>query len=59
LHDRVLGISPAQLLKVPRKVAVAGGKGKFAAIRAAARGKWIDTLITDKYVAERLIEEPA
>lgn len=57
LHDRVLGITPAQLFKVPRKVAVAGGDSKFAAIRAAARGKWIDTLITDRHVAERLIEE--
>jgi len=57
LHDRVLGITPAQLFKVPRKVAVAGGDSKFAAIRAAARGKWIDTLITDRHIAERLIEE--
>ena len=59
LHDRVLGISPEQLLKVPRRVGVAGGNSKFEAIRAAAYGRWIDTLITDKHVAERLIQEPS
>lgn len=56
LHDRVLGIGPQQLLRVPRRVGVAGGGSKFEAIRAAARGRWVDTLITDKYVAERLIQ---
>lgn len=58
MHDRVLGISPAQLRKVPRRIGIAGGSSKFEAIRAAAVGKWIDTLITDVHVAERLIHEP-
>lgn len=59
LHDRVLGISSDDLLAVPRKVGIAGGSRKFAAIRAAAMGRWIDVLITDVHTATRLLEEPA
>jgi DNA-binding transcriptional regulator LsrR (DeoR family) len=58
MHDRVLGISPTQLKKVPRRIGIAGGASKFEAIRAAALGGWVDTLITDLHVAERLIQEP-
>jgi DNA-binding transcriptional regulator LsrR (DeoR family) len=56
--DRVLGISAAQLRKAPRVVAVAGGAGKFTAIRAACRGHLLHTLITDLGVARRLVEDP-
>jgi DNA-binding transcriptional regulator LsrR (DeoR family) len=56
--DRVLGISAAQLRKSPRVVAVAGGAGKFAAIRAACRGHLLHTLITDLGTARKLIEDP-
>jgi DNA-binding transcriptional regulator LsrR (DeoR family) len=58
LDDRVLAISVEQLKKTPRTVAVAGGQQKFNAIRAALRGKWVDTLITDLGVAQRLVAEP-
>ena len=58
LDARVLGISVEQLKRTPRKVAVAGGARKFAAIRGALRGRWVDTLITDLGVAERLLREP-
>lgn len=58
MHDRVMGISPEQIKKTPRRVGIAGGSSKFGAIRAAARGGWIDTLITDQHVAERLLSEP-
>lgn len=58
LDQRVLGIGIDQLRKAPRAVAVAGGSKKFTAIRAALRGHWIDTLITDVGVAQRLLEEP-
>ena len=57
LSDRILGISAEQLRRVPRRVGVAGGSSKFAAIRAAARGGWIDTLITDHHVAHRLLQD--
>jgi DNA-binding transcriptional regulator LsrR (DeoR family) len=58
LDDRVIAISVNQLKKTPRTVAVAGGPAKFEAIRAALRGKWVDTLITDLGVAQRLVDEP-
>jgi DNA-binding transcriptional regulator LsrR (DeoR family) len=59
LDGRVLGI-PADLLReIPRRVAVAGGRRKFAAIRAALRGGWLNVLITDLGVARRLMEDPA
>ena len=58
LDARVLGISAGQIKKTPRKVAVAGGARKCGAIRAALRGGWVDTLITDLGVAQRLLREP-
>lgn len=58
LDKRVLGISRAQLREIPRRVAVAGGSRKYSAIRAALRGGWLDVLITDLAVANRLATEP-
>lgn len=58
LDERVLGISMDQLRQIPRRVAVAGGNRKFAAIRAGLRARWFNVLITDLGVARRLIEEP-
>jgi DNA-binding transcriptional regulator LsrR (DeoR family) len=55
LHERVIGIELAQLRRVPRSVAVAGGPGKTEAIRAAVVGGWINCLITDTFTAERLM----
>jgi DNA-binding transcriptional regulator LsrR (DeoR family) len=57
LDERVLGIATAQLRRVSRRVAVAGGRRKYAAIRAALRGGWLNVLITDLAVARRLVEE--
>ena len=56
-HHRVVGISADQILATPRRVAVAGGKRKFESIRAALRGKWITTLITDLDVAQALLDD--
>ncbi len=58
LDGRVVGISGADLRGVPRKIGIAGGARKFEAIRGAARGGWIDVLITDVATARRLIAEP-
>ena len=41
---------------MPRRIGIAGGSSKFEAIRAAALGKWVDTLITDLHTAERLLK---
>jgi DNA-binding transcriptional regulator LsrR (DeoR family) len=54
--DRVLGIDLETLRKVPRVVAVAGGDRKYTAIRAALLGGWVNVLITDLAVAQRLVD---
>ena len=54
-NRRVLGISASQIHATPRCVAVAGGLRKLEAIRAALRGKWVTTLITDLEVAQKLL----
>ena len=54
---RVLGISAGQIRATPRCIAVAGGLRKVDAIRAALRGKWITTLITDLDVARELLAD--
>ena len=53
---RVIGIGLETLRRVPRSVALCGGKRKFAAILGALRGQWINTLVTDQYTAERLVK---
>lgn len=55
LSNRIIGIRPDELLAIPRRIAVAGGMRKLAAIRGALRGGWITVLITDKSVATALI----
>lgn len=54
LNERVIGMSLEQLRDVPRVVALAGGKAKTQAIDATLRSGVINTLITDKFTAERL-----
>ena len=55
LNDRVISMELSQLKQVRRVVGIAGGKRKTAAIRGALAGGWINTLITDRSTAERLI----
>jgi 3,4-dihydroxy 2-butanone 4-phosphate synthase / GTP cyclohydrolase II len=43
--------------RIPRRIGVAGGPAKYAAIRAAIRGGWVNVLITDQHTAQRLAEE--
>ncbi|MBX3098982.1 MAG: sugar-binding transcriptional regulator [Salinibacterium sp.] len=56
INDRVVGISSDDLLRVPRRVGVAGGARKLEAIRAALLGGWINVLITDKETATALLD---
>jgi DNA-binding transcriptional regulator LsrR (DeoR family) len=51
---RVIGISPERLRAIGNTVVVGGGAGKLEAIRAALKGGWINTLITDSAVASEL-----
>ena len=55
LDERVIGITLDELKAVGRCVAVAGGARKISAIRAALRGGWVNTLITDRATAEGLL----
>lgn len=59
LNNRVIGIELAQLKKVKRSVGIAGGKRKLPAIRAAARGGYINVLITDLTTATDLMASAA
>jgi DNA-binding transcriptional regulator LsrR (DeoR family) len=52
--QRVIGVTPKELLAVPRRIGVAGGARKFSAIRAALLGGWVNILITDLAMAQRL-----
>lgn len=54
--QRIIGISPDTLKEVPRRIGVAGGANKVAAVRAAISGGWINTLITDLETARQLLE---
>ena len=56
LDDRVVGISPQSYLAIPRRVGLAGGERKHAAIRAAVRGGWINVLLTDVGTARALLD---
>jgi DNA-binding transcriptional regulator LsrR (DeoR family) len=59
VDERVVGITPDQLRRIPRRVAIAGGVRKHPAIRAALLGGWVNVLITDLDEAERLIADAA
>lgn len=56
LAERVTGMDHAQLRRVKRIVGIAGGARKFDAIHGALNGKLINTLITDRFTAERLVQ---
>lgn len=56
LDERVIGITPETLRTIPRRIGVAGGLRKVAAIRGAMRGRWINVLITDATTARALVE---
>lgn len=51
---QIAGITEQQLRRVPRRIAAAGGPRKVEAIRAALRGGWVTTLITDVETAAQL-----
>lgn len=52
--DRVIGLTLAELAKVDRVIALAGGQAKTEAIAGALKAGIIDVLVTDKFTAARL-----
>lgn len=57
LEDRVIGLTLDELKAIPRVVAVAGGARKVKAITGALRGGFINVLITDRFTAEKLLQQ--
>ena len=57
LSWRIIGLELAQICQIPCVIAVAGGMAKFTAIRGALTGHLINVLVTDVYVARRILEE--
>lgn len=57
LDERIVAISEADLRAIPRRVGVAGGERKHAAIRGALAGGWVNALVTDTGTARRLLAE--
>ncbi|MEZ3157181.1 sugar-binding domain-containing protein [Microbacterium sp. BWR-S6Y] len=55
LGELVLGMELDQLRTAGRRIAVAGGRRKHAAVLAAVRGHWIDVLVTDETTARHLV----
>lgn len=57
VNERIIGISDLEIRKIPRVIAIAGGLGKYEAIKGALRSGLIDVLITDYETGKKLIEE--
>jgi DNA-binding transcriptional regulator LsrR (DeoR family) len=58
IENRMISIESKAMMKVPRRIGVAGGMEKLEAIRAAITGGWLNILITDSEVAQNLLEPP-
>ena len=50
-NRRIVGITPEDFLKIPRRIAIACGKPKANAIRAALRGRLVTDIFTDEETA--------
>jgi DNA-binding transcriptional regulator LsrR (DeoR family) len=57
LDDRIIAIPVEDLLRIPRRVGVAGGSRKADAIRGALAGRWVNALVTDVSTAELLLAD--
>ncbi|MDR1966998.1 MAG: hypothetical protein LBQ36_09830 [Synergistaceae bacterium] len=55
LKDRTFSIDLKTYKKIPRKVVVASGREKALAIHALIRGRLLDVLIVDQFLARELI----
>jgi DNA-binding transcriptional regulator LsrR (DeoR family) len=57
INERTIGLDLEQIGRIPRVIGVAGGRDKQTVIRAAARGRLINVLITDEQTAIALVED--
>ncbi len=58
LNDRAIGISAADLARIPTVIGAASGPQKVEAIRGALRGGLLKVLVTDAATARGLLEAP-
>lgn len=56
LDELVVGATLEQIGRAGRRIAVAGGPEKYRAIRAALRGGWTASLLTDATTARHLLD---
>ncbi len=54
-HQRLVGITRDDLIAIPTRLAVAGGKAKAPAILGALRGSYVNALVTDSCTAELIL----
>lgn len=54
VDDRIIAIPVENLMRIPRRVGIAGGARKLEAIHGALAGGWVTTLVTDLRSAEEL-----
>jgi DNA-binding transcriptional regulator LsrR (DeoR family) len=54
-NNRVISMNLEQLRRVERSVGIAGGLKKYQAVLGALTGRWINVLITDRSIAEKLV----
>ena len=57
LNTRTIGIELNDLVNKPFAIAVAGGRDKLPAIRAALRGSLFNCLVTDEWIAQELVRD--
>lgn len=55
-HNRLIGIALDDLLAIPTRLGVAGGRAKAQAILGALRGRLINVLVTDSPTAAQVLE---
>jgi len=55
-HNRLIGIALDDLLAIPARLGVAGGRAKAQAILGALRGQYVNVLVTDSPTAALVLE---
>lgn len=56
LDDRIIAIPVDDLMRIPRRLGIAGGARKLEAIHGALAGGWVTALVTDLTTAEKLAD---
>jgi deoxyribonucleoside regulator len=55
-NERLVAIQKDDFFKIPLRIAVAGGAGKVMPVLGALRGGFINVLVTDSFVAKKILE---